>query len=221
MFLRRTVSVLAALLLVLSLSACGPTPTSVTLPCEPARTGNIIGSFHLDDSILGYGGAVNSTYLLTGGSLESGGSNPHKDCMRAFVSFDLTSLPAGAHIQSATLRVYLESCLANPITTLGNVSVEHIYFGTADPFSDIGPTYDGLLFSPQVSGSLSTTVSAGWREINVTAAVKADFSALHTRTQFRLRHTQLFPTSDTTTYENWLGGSSPVNGPELLITYTL
>lgn len=221
MLSRRLFFGLGVLLLAFSLCACGEAPVSATLACEPARTGNVTKTLHLDGTPWGGGYSTNEASLLTGGDYMGTDPNPYKDARRVFVSFDLTTLPAGAVIQSAKMRLYLASSVGNP-TSLGAVKAEHIYFGIIDPLTlTVDEVFSGLLFAPQISGSFSTDVTPGWHELDVTAAVKADLAAAHGQTQFRLGHTQLYPTSETNSYEDWKGPAAASEKPELVVTYKL
>jgi hypothetical protein len=101
--------------------------------------------------------------------------------VRGFVGFDLSSLPSGIHLKSATL-VATQCAISGSPFSLGNVVVDHVSY--AVPF-------DTTVFAESAIsttiGTLSTDASLGPRSMSVTSSVANDISASRTSSQFRLR----------------------------------
>ena len=106
---------------------------------------------------------------------------------RQFYSFDLSSLPAGSNITSATLRLYQASLGGNPYVDLGNVIVDHVDYGAA-----LGAAAYNVTALASNVGVLSSDATIAYKTLVVTARVQADVAATRTRAQFRLR----FSTTD-------------------------
>ncbi len=135
---------------------------------------------------------------------------------RGFVSFDLSTIPSGANIISATLRIFQRSVEGTPYTDLGNLIVDHVDFG------DILDSTDFNITPLQANiGILSTNSTIEWKELNVTTAVKDDLSNGRIHSQFRLRFpndTDNDQSSDYVTF--WASDySDPTYHPQLVITY--
>jgi hypothetical protein len=101
--------------------------------------------------------------------------------VRGFVGFDLSSLPSGIHLQSATL-VATQCAISGSPFTLGNVVVDHVNY--AAPFDTT--VFAESPIAAQV-GTLSTDASIGERSVSVTSSVANDIAASHGSSQFRLR----------------------------------
>jgi hypothetical protein len=103
---------------------------------------------------------------------------------RQLYSFDIASIPSGAMITSATLRLYQCDVQGFPYTNLGNVIVDQMnYGGVFDPF---GSAYSLGTVALDI-GTLSTTTIPGYRTLSVTTGVQNDLTASRVRSQYRLR----------------------------------
>jgi hypothetical protein len=102
---------------------------------------------------------------------------------RGYMRFDLSSLPPGASIASATLVTYQDAVDGAPFDT-GSVVLDHVDLGPGLDKDDDGaaPLPGGLLFA-----TLSTSAAPGERAVDVTAAVQADLAGGRSTSDFRLR----------------------------------
>lgn len=126
-------------------------------------------------------------YVFDGGVAELGnhiyvGDVTANTSVRGFVSFDLTPLPAGATVTSATLSMYQWVVIGTPYAVLGSQLVDHLDFGaTLDP---------GDFALAALSSGFDTLASddtIGPKLLSVTAQVVADLTAARVRSQFRIR----------------------------------
>lgn len=101
--------------------------------------------------------------------------------VRGFIGFDISSLPSGIRLQSATL-VATQCGISGSPFSLGNVVVDHVSY--AVPF-------DTAVFAETALattiGTLSTDSSLGTRSVSVTSSVANDILDGRTSSQFRLR----------------------------------
>ncbi len=136
---------------------------------------------------------------------------------RGFLSFDLSAIPQGAVIQSASLRFYQEKVEGNPYGKLGSFVIEHVAYGdalTADAF--IAPTIASMTPSQQPSEGavydLGDSLIASWVQTALDMG----------RFQLRLRFTS---ETDGDGAEDWIaitpGGSfvGSTHAPQLTVTY--
>jgi hypothetical protein len=135
---------------------------------------------------------------------------------RVFYSFDLTALPPGGTIGSATLRLYQESVQGNPYGELGNVVVDHLDYGAALDSAD----FDAPALTSNI-GTLSSNANLEYKSLVVTSRVLADIAAGRPRSQFRIRFSGNDGNNDgsndnaTFTDGEWLLG----NYPKLQVTF--
>jgi hypothetical protein len=143
------------------------------------------------------------------------------DYTRCVVSFDLSSLPAGAQIQSAVLRVYQNAdfsgdSYADSPLGLAEVLVDNISYSSFTPNSD-------LFFVALESniGTLATSFSADtWHELDVTISAEDEVNLFHNgRLQFRIYHHYDNNNDFIEDTDGWVMGDSSSNQPELVITY--
>lgn len=205
----------AACLLAVLLAAC-PSPTGTSL-----KTVTLHSQSNLDGTVTWMGG---TDYYLSfaGDSSYIGEDNEgsERGCARMIVSFDLSSLPAGAAVQSATLRLYqsnissgdsyvaLDEVLVSNVDYLATTAAAEL-FGTRTTGYDIGIGPLSVSFVPNV-----------WHEIDVTESAVAEFTERQTgRLQYRIQHEYENNTDAQEDFDGWTTGDSPVNKPELVIVY--
>lgn len=165
----------------------------------------------------GFGSTLNT---LTASGVQVG-DDEFDTAFRGYYGFDTQSIPAGAVIQSATLRLYLGSVTGTPGTSYGPVAVDH---------KQTNATLSNLdfVFGDIVAGfaTLPAVLTIGYHEVDATARLQADLLAGEPRSGYRLRpsgdgtpdndgSTDVYVFSDV---ENTNGFGSP---PQLVITYTL
>lgn len=110
----------------------------------------------------------------------------------AFVTFDLSALPADADVRSATANIRMASATGNNIFgggLFGNVVMEHIDIG---PFLDesdmLAPPLGGELVGGDASPEFLATSSAlGFKQAEIATEVRRDLLAGRTRTTLRIR----------------------------------
>ena len=223
---KRGLFVVLFLVCLLGLAGCGggsnsgTAPTTLTLKSEADLDGFITHRF-TDPEIYGIG---NSTTPIQVGNSTSGET---KIGNRGFVSFNLISLPAGATIKSAILRVYQSSINGDPYSKLGNIFVDHVSYESfvhAEAGDPAKTKYDmAPLDSSIPAGSfLSTDATVGYKTLDVTVAVQADQATSRARAQFRLSfQIEVVVESLSSCYASFSPGESDTNQPELVIQYTL
>jgi hypothetical protein len=110
---------------------------------------------------------------------------------RQFFSFDISGVPAGSIVTSAVLRVDLFLVVGDPYTSLGEVVVDHLDYGTLDAndFS-LRALVEGL-------GPIPGGATLGPKSLDVTAQVAQDVGRRRSRSQFRLRFAPLESDNDT------------------------
>ena len=186
---------------------------TLTLLSEAALDGYITGVFqgpYLDSS-------ASST------SVNIGDLADDTNYTRCVVSFSLSSLPVGAQVQSATLRVYQNAdasgdSYADP-AGLGAVLVDNISYSSFTPGAG--------LFSADTTGTdigigpLATSFSANtWHELDVTTSARDEVNLYHNgRLQFRVYHHYDNNNNGIADFDGWVMGDSSTNQPELVITY--
>lgn len=100
---------------------------------------------------------------------------------RGYVSFDLSSLPSGATITSATLRMYQTEVVGTPYS--GNsLIIDHVDYGDS-----LGSEDYALSPLESAFGTLTSNPNVEWKDLSVTNQVKNDVANGRTRSQFRLR----------------------------------
>lgn len=136
--------------------------------------------------------------------------------MRSVAGFDISSIPSGSTIASATLRVYQYSISGTPYTLLGTIVVDHVNFGSSIDTTD----YSGGTLSSNI-GTISNNTTIEYKTLDVASNVQTDLNDGRTSSQYRLRFTTETAPGDNNlanfeTAENF-GGSG--NRPELVVTY--
>ena len=132
------------------------------------------------------------------------------------VSFPLGALPAGARVETATLRVYQNAARSGaPYELLGDVLVDHVSYSAFSP----GPAlwserrgYTGVLASWYRPGT--------WHELDVTAEARDELQLYGSgRLQFRLYHQADTTGNSSTDQDGWSMGEEPGFAPQLVLTY--
>ncbi len=210
----KCVLVFAAVLAVLSCNPPGETTQdkTLTLLSEAALDGYV--TFVSPSSYTGFAGDA---------AVNIGDSSNDTDFTRCVVSFDLSSLPAGAQIQSAVLRMYQNDqftgdSYADP-AGLGAVLVDNVSYASFTP--------DAGLFSADTTGTdigigpLATSFSANtWHELDVTTSATDEVNLYHNgRLQFRIYHHYENNNNSTADTDGWVMGDNSTNQPQLVITY--
>ena len=192
-------------LLLAILAGCGGgggDGTSLTLTSEPALDGSI---------------SPGDPFGLTGGYTTTEaedyiGDTAASGSCKIFLSFDISGIPVGSTIESATLTVY-QSSYDQGGYGLGAVSVDHIYFG-----STVAQSILDMPALSTISGFLAITYSEGWKQLDVTSALQNDVDNTRSYSQYRMYH---LGSNDDGEYDQdgWYMGDSATNQPELVITY--
>jgi len=139
---------------------------------------------------------------------------------RGFMSFDLSEIPAGATIESAELRFYQKEIEGSPYQKLGNLVLEHVYYGNSLDES----AYD----TPALSTAVLELESApaAWYVLSdptIVHWVQSSLAAGLARQQFRLQFSR---ETDGDGQEDWIaieGGGSILGSPQaprLILTYS-
>lgn len=138
---------------------------------------------------------------------------------RGFMSFDLSSIPAGATVESAELRFYQKEIQGDPYTKLGNLLLEHVDYGASlDDSAYNTPAVESAMLDQQTTPGawyiLSDPTLASWIQSNIEVG----------RSRFQLR-LQFRQETDGDNLEDWIaiqaGGGvlGSRNSPQLTITY--
>lgn len=110
---------------------------------------------------------------------------------RAVYGFSLATVPAGAHITLATLKISVCGSVGSPITKLGDAIVDHIMF--AVPFDSTA--YAGGTLAPDI-GALATDLLGHPGAVDATASVASDVAAGRPYSQYRVRMANLDSNND-------------------------
>jgi hypothetical protein len=177
---------------------------------------------------------IRSDAALDGYRLNDGGGSTVEDILvgngapvdpvgelvaRGFMSFDLSGIPARATIQSVELRFYQKQVQGDPYDKLGNLVLDHVYFGASlDASAYDTPALDSAVLAKQTSPDawylFSDPTFAAW--------VQSDLEAGRPFHQLRLQFSQ---ETDGDGQEDWIAiepGGGPLgspNSPQLVVTY--
>ncbi|KKU63363.1 MAG: hypothetical protein UX87_C0026G0005 [Candidatus Amesbacteria bacterium GW2011_GWA1_47_16] len=156
------------------------TPTPTTAPVSQTTIINSIVS--LDGFRANNNGGNNSIEIRAGnGSMV--GAPAYELVIRGFTGFDIpTAVLSGKTIESAVLRLYQYKVTGTPYSGGNKIIVDHL---------DYGDSLEGADYSATAISSGIATLTANavieWKDAEVTSALKADLSAGHSRSQYRLR----------------------------------
>ncbi|MCA9313995.1 MAG: hypothetical protein H6806_01875 [Planctomycetes bacterium] len=136
---------------------------------------------------------------------------------RGLLRFDLSSIPAGAEIEDAELRIGQYSITSGPYSTLGDVTVDHVSMGVHFD----GPDFAGGTLASNI-GILSTNTALEEKSLNVKQRVINDLNAGRSTSDFRLRF-QLVTDSDNVMDEAEFNNAFDIGGngqiPRLIVRY--
>ena len=181
--------ILSILTICLLLGLVNIEATTKILAADDSKSGDVIS----DGSYVGIG---SSHYIA--------GDNTANKGIRCFLTFDLSTLPAGANISSAYLNLTSSTLYGDPFGDLGNMVLEQVRYGTSLTAGDYN--------TPSVN-YICQYVSKPTTSKNVTTAVKNEFSLGYNRFQVRLRFTS--KTDNNGDFDRIV-----FSNPTLTITYT-
>ena len=183
-----------------------PSPTSTPAPVTEEEV--ITATASLD----GYRGSnslgSDALYVLIGRNLSV--------IQRGFVSFDLSSLPSDAVIESATLRMYQEKIVGNPYGVGGNLRIDHLDYGSSLGNEDYGASSISSSFTTLTDNSVIE-----WKDASVTDSLKNDLSNGRDNSQYRLHFAteSTGTSSDLVYFESADNSQGTGNLPQLIVRY--
>lgn len=201
----------AVFLATLTLPGCGggaeqnPAPVTVTLTSTPALDGLVFA-----------GGTVTLSSNVTAGDYAN--ALGPQGGIRGFVSFDVSTIPAGATVVSATLTLVQRNVNSNPYGTLGSLLLDQVVYGSvleAGAYARSFPSSQGF-------ATLASSAVLGPQTVSVTAQVQADLDASRPQSQYRLRFAveeDLDADSDQAQFWSAETALVPSDRPTLVITY--
>ena len=160
-----------------------------------------------------------TAYMTSSGSFVAGGAQimvgdtTVNTGVRGFLSFDISTIPPGVNILSATLRVYQEGFNGTPYTDLGTVNVDHLDYGSTLDAGD----YSAAALQGNV-GALSNNTTIELKTLDVPSSVQNDITMSRIHSQYRM----LFPVStdnDGVEDATFFTGVLRANEPELVVTF--
>lgn len=102
--------------------------------------------------------------------------------LQGYFSYDLSSIPEGATILSASLSVYVFQVIEdNPQEMMAIVDVDHVAYQDQFPQNFTPIVLDSLI------GEVEDVNTLGRKEVDVTAQLQADLDAGRTRSQYRVK----------------------------------
>ena len=185
-------------------SSPSPTPT----PTPETKEENITSSASLDGYRGSNGFGHDDLYILVGRNLSV--------IQRGFVSFDISSLPSDAVIESATLRIYQEKVVGNPYGVGGNLMIDHLDYGGSLGNEDYGASSISSSFT-----TLTNNAVVEWKDANVTDRLKDDLSNGRDNSQYRIHFSteSTGASSDLVYFESANNSQGTGNLPQLIIKY--
>jgi hypothetical protein len=195
------VRLITIFLVLLIFSGCGGSSRSysITLNSEGARDGY-----------------TNTTASNSDSNIIIIGDDNSNGCWRGCVSFNLGSISRRARVRSAVLKIYQTEVapVNDSYANLGPVKVDHLYYG------DIFDTSACTLLALSYIGTLATSYSAGWKTIDVTAAVQNDVNNSRAYSQFRFFHDSETSDPGRENSDSWYSGDNDTLQPQLQMSYT-
>lgn len=181
-----------------------PSPT----PAPETKGETITSTASLD----GYRGSNNfgrdDLYILIGRNLSV--------IQRGFVSFDLSSIPSDATIESATLRIYQEKIVGDPYGVGGSLKVDHLDYGGSLGNEDYGASSISSSFT-----TLTNNATIEWKDVDVTDRLKNDLSNGRDNSQYRIHFSteSTGTSSDLVYFESADNSQGTGNLPQLIVKY--
>jgi len=126
------------------------------------------------DGIVGSGG----DFSLTGDVVQAGDSTTNLG-YRGFVSFELSAIPPGATVLTATLRLVQKQVSGDPYGSMGAVLVDQTVYGNVLESGAYGRSFP----VNQAFATLSTDATLEAKTVDATAPVQADRASLRTQSQ--------------------------------------
>jgi len=183
-----------------------PSPTPTPAPVTEEEV--IAATTSLDGYRGSNGLGSDALYILIGRNLSV--------IQRGFVSFDLSSLPTDAVIESATLRMYQEKIVGNPYGVGGSLRVDHLDYGSSLGNEDYGASSISSSFTTLTDNSVIE-----WKDASVTDSLKNDLSNGRDNSQYRLHFAteSTGTSSDLVYFESANNSEGTGNLPQLIIKY--
>ena len=212
MYRAKCVIFLIAIAMLFSCSAAGGggggTGTAITLYSEPALDGYVRA-------------LAGSTYdgSFAGASV-SIGDDASGNVIRCVVSFDMSGLPAGAQIDTATLRMYQNATATGSSYPepggLGSILVTNYAYSLSTTWADL---FNSCTTGTDIAiGPISSSFSPNtWHELDVTTSAYDEVNSYHNgRLQFLVFH-HIQSNGGVADSDGWVMGDSPTHRPELVI----
>jgi hypothetical protein len=100
---------------------------------------------------------------------------------RGFVSFNIDSIPNGATVKEATLKLYQISVIGNPFQIDKTIQIDHLTYGGSLDKSD----YSRAALTSNIT-NLKGNTTIEWKTADVTDAVSDDIANARSQSQFRI-----------------------------------
>lgn len=186
------------------------TPTPTPTPTPTTETKTITSTASLDGFRASNGGGNDSHNIRAGRNVNL--------ITRGFISFDISSLPSAAVIESATLRLYQYDIKGNPYGVGARIMVDHLDYDNSLGNEDYGASSISASFV-----TLTSNATIEWKDANVADAVKNDLSNGRSRSQYRI-HFVIESiggdvTGDFAYFESAENTGGTGNTPQLVIKY--
>lgn len=164
-------------------------------------------------------GSVVSDGGVLGDGFDLGvGDTFHDGVAKGVITFDITALPSGVHLESATLKLFLEDVLNAPIPALGPLIVDHVTFAhRLDAFDAVARLSFGSM-------PISRNDDSGFKTIDVLAGVVDDLAnrdSLGNLSQYRLATTVPTDHNGSPAGYSFADAVAFSNSPELDVEYSI
>ncbi len=178
------------------------TPRRTTVICYPANS---------DD---GYDCSDGSTDNSEVASWIGDTSSTNVSCYIG-ASFDISTIPSNAVVETAEFYMYQSSHLGDPMNDLGYVVIDHV------TFASIADVYDGSTVHLAGYVFLTTTNPIGMKSYTVTTRVQSDINNGRLFSQYRIRHQTNTDNDGETDGTAWILSEHETQSarPRLEITY--
>jgi hypothetical protein len=164
-------------------STATPTPSAIatktssptTVPTSTPASKSISATNSLEGYIAS-NGEINSASEIKVGSSKT-------KVTRGFLSFDITSLKNSSY-KKYILKVYQAKVEGNPYTTLGQIKIDTLNYGSTFDNSDYSVSSSNPSFA-----TISDNSNIEWKNLDITSQVAESLSKNQTTIQFRLHFT--------------------------------